>query len=341
MQRLCTLVALVALTWNVALEAQTQFRLDIATQNASSTDFSQEFGIVRGPYSAELQFVAERIDLSDYIQMDAGVVSTIYDWDRLEILDDRGEIQNFNNEESTSFQGILNASYIRGPVQVSIQSLVPVNQTLIESRALLASVGYKLRQDTISLELSVADNLQKYPSGFYVDPLFRTRTIPEKYRQTTTGFSYSQAINSKVKIGGQARFTDHHSYRPWSLHLRSAVKYAIKSWAFLGFSAQYASDLNDQTMPRDGSGFYSWTALQSEATFEPMLDLLLSASYGWILERETNASETRKSKLGGDQVGLKAQYSFSQFTINAGGSMLWHGTNARRSAFQGGITWTL
>ena len=341
MQRLCTLTLCSLLAWNLSLQAQTQFRLNIATQNASSSGLSQEFGIIRGPYSAELQFLAERIDLSDYIQVDAGISSTVYEWDRLQILDERGENQNFGNEESTSFQGILNASYIRGPLQINLQSVIPVNDTLIKSRAIQASVGYKLRKDTLSLELSLGDNLQEYPAGFYVDPLFRTRTVPEEYRQTTTGISFSQAINSKVKLGGQLRLTDHHSYRPSSLQARAAVKYALKSWAFLGFSAQHATDINEKTEPLDGSGFYQWTALQSEASFEPMLDLILSASYAWILEHETSAGNTRTAKLGADQVGLKAQYTFSQITVDAGGSVLWHSTKARRAAFQGGVTWTL
>ena len=76
-------------------------------------------------------------------------------------------------------------------------------------------------------------------------------------------------------------------------------------------------------------------------SFEPVYDLLLSASYNLVIEKETDSRRSYVRQVGSDQLGARIKYAFQKFDVSVDGAYRLTNENVDEFSIGGAFTWNI
>ncbi|MDZ4678166.1 MAG: hypothetical protein SGI74_11740 [Oligoflexia bacterium] len=196
--------------------------------------------------------------------------------------------------------------------------------------------GFFNKSTLLGVEYSYQQQVQ--PLSYFIDRDLATKARAVTINTSSIALYYEQIISKKMKNLVKTTSTQRLGERPRNFGIEDRLGYALTRHIYLQGMAGYISE-DEQSALHDERGYFNLAKGELAVTYEPIYDLLLSVSYGLLIESEYEPRTDTKTKVGTDQYGLGFQYSYGDWRFQLTGAY-YVAQIANGGSVLGGITWT-
>lgn len=221
----------------------------------------------------------------------------------------------------------------KGPWSVTLGGEKNITYSPFGSYTLNNLLSYSFYNQTTIVSLASTYSKKNRPFSLYTTPMatigFRPTTLYEK----TATLAVEQTLTELDKVKMSLGFKDQTKERPqnYSIGTRWAHAFSDRLYGKLGYT--FARERQNVPLKNE-RGYFTKHIAETEATIEPIYDLLVSVSYDMIVEDEKDPRMGIKKRVGADQFGLGVKYLWNSYlTTNLRSSYLI--TNKEQKSFSG------
>lgn len=197
--------------------------------------------------------------------------------------------------------------------------------------------GFFEKTTQVGVELTYLN--QKQPESFFIDRDFKTKERPQSVNAYEAALSYEQVLTENWKILARVAVSQRIEERPANISTNIDPAYAVTDSFFLRAGLRFAQE-QEQGLKNERGYFKAYGAWIGGGV-EPVYDLVISASYGVLIESENEPRTRSFTELASDHYSLGLAYSFSLFEFKLNGSYSIANTQASSLAFSSGVTWNI
>ncbi len=181
---------------------------------------------------------------------------------------------------------------------------------------------------------------QQQPETYFIDRDLRSRSRPRVIHGNEAVVTLDQVLSERWKMSLDLSTAERTEERPRNIGVTLGQAYALANRLTVQGRARRFAELRGQSLKNE-RGYFTMSQGEIGLIYEPVYDLLVSASYGLGVESEHNPDTGIDQIAASDQYGLGVKYSFRDYEILAQGSLNQGNTSYQSSSFTGGFTWKL
>lgn len=322
------------LTHSVSMSVQTDSRrgsLDIA-------DLNRQFGTSQ----VSEQFSHRMEGILDSVATQASVVIVHPDYSSVLVRNKAGIEAPLSTQVGSRSEFVmdLGADWAKGANSASLGWRGNVNGSPFFSNLFRGAYSRSFFSQATSVGLQGSYLSQRQPESYFVDRDFQTKARPQSVNAYEIAFLLDQILSEKWKMRNRVGISQRIEERPRNYFLSSRHAYALTDRLFADLQLTYADELRSETLKNERGYFRAYGA-RVGLSAEIFYDLVVSASYGILFERERDPRIEREVEVASDQYGLGVIYSFSQVEFEARAGYVVSNTNIRNLSLSGGATWRL
>ena len=212
-----------------------------------------------------------------------------------------------------------------------------------------AALSYNRSFYTNSTVLGADYNVshQNTPKTFFDDPSdsFHSKERPDSLHAHRIVLWYEQILSERYKT--QFRWLEgQREDRPQHIGLEWRNSYTLLDKVFARVDLGHLSERREQAL-RNERGYLNVSWAEAQLTYEPIYDLLLTASIGTTVEREDIPWDrdvnglTRKNQFAADIYGLRLSYKAKRWSAGLQAQSGAANTSYRSSTYSGNFIWEL
>jgi hypothetical protein len=338
MRYLCSLIFILwpALSWGFGSEFYTQYQMQSTINQPVTTTSSAASQMKRTDQTYEYR--AQNI--GDLVSVATGVTVSQPDYSTYLVRNRLGVEKKLSDtvKSSNEFQGTALLTLAKGSHTGTIGYSGSLAETPLPMQKFDLSYEEGFYNKSTLLGAEYTYQQQEQPLSYFIDRDFKTKTRAETVNTSVVGLYYEQILTSRLKNRVKASTAHRLGERPRNYGLEDRLGYALTRRIYLQGAAAYVKEDTNEALV-DERGYFTLTRGEVSATYEPIYDLLISASYALSVEQENEPRSDTQTKVGTDQYGLGVQYAYGDLKFNLKGTyyvaQLGNGTSAL-----GGITWT-
>ena len=240
----------------------------------------------------------------------------------------------------TEFTGEIALDYLRGSHRATLGWLGDLSSSPYSRE--LARVAYHegfFNQSTI-LGVRAAYLGQNQPVDFFINRDFKNQQRATYVHANEIAASVEQILTSRWKTSLEISTSKREEERPRNVGVSLQQAYAITDRLFSRLTLTRISELTSDAL-RDERGYFSLQSAELAVTIEPIYDLLISASYGLVVEREVDPRVDSETQIGSDQYGLGVSYSRGNWKLNIKPVYRVSNSKVANLTISGGFTWQI
>ena len=316
----------------------TSVEADVRNGALDVSDLGRKFNV-----SAFSQQLGYRIDnLAGPLSVQGFITSSQPDYSSVLIQDAQGQSKPLSESSTTlvEWSSELSADLSLGTHLLS----VTLGGTLSESpfTQSRASISYtrSFFNQTTAVSLSATYLNQAQPKSFYFDSNFRLLQRPLNIYGNELVLSADQVFTENWKGRWSLTTAERQNERPRNWGTSVVQAYALTDRLFSELRLNYATEGRSQTLLNERGYFDQW-GFKTQLSYEPIYDLLLSVSYGQVIERESDPRDGTVLQVASDQYGIGVSYQFPTLLISLSTGYIESNTNIYNYTFNGGLTWRI
>jgi hypothetical protein len=245
-----------------------------------------------------------------------------------------------SGSSGTELSAAASMAWDSGPRSASLSWLGNVNSSPFAVQALTASYTEGFYEKTTLLGARASAYTARQPDSFYIDTAFVTRERPQLIHGNELAVFVDQVLTERCKVGAELSTADREEDRPRNVGgvLRGA--YAFTDRVFGQLALTRIDELRSQPL-LDERGYFTLSAAELSLTYEPWVDVLISPSYGWVLEDENDPRTGSEVRVGSDQYGLGLRYRRGAWDFELKSAYRATNTDLTDVMLGGGVTWRI
>jgi hypothetical protein len=193
---------------------------------------------------------------------------------------------------------------------------------------------------TTAVGVKLAFGTLDQPVDFYSDLNFVTHQRPTLIHTNSASLFADQVLTERYRIEGEVGTGDREEDRPRNLGGSFRQSYALTDRLMTRLDLTRVSELHSQPLLNE-RGYFSLNAAELFITAEPWIDFLVSASYGYVIEDESDPRSGREVQIGSDQYGLGASYRYHSLSYQTKLGHRISNTGIHDNFVEGGLAWQI
>lgn len=292
--------------------------------------------------SLQTAFVLTSPTLFETTTAQASVVAVKPDYSQFLIRERSGTVRPLmaGREAPMEYQAGAAVSFSKGPWLASADHAGSANQTPLPFRSTKVAAEYGLWERGTVFGFSLLHRVDQRPEIFFIDRDYVNRSRPVTLTSQIFEASYEQVLSERAKILILARNGQRFEDRPQNYGAEARAFYSLSDrWGIKAAAGRIEEESSSRLRDEQGRFRVTWGEL--EATYEPIYGLLLSGSYGQVVEDEDDRMDGRSLRYGTDLYALLARYRTRKATFQALVRTGFSNTGATMNTYSGGVTWEL
>lgn len=340
MLRMCTLTFLLLLSLLGSVNAAPNIRMVAQSAQSSGVANVDFIGRIENTNSLATTLATKSPSFAGkHLEIDAAITRSKNDY-RTFILRDRfgneRSLATVFDKEELSFEAGLNFS--EGDHRLSVTRAQSFGPSPFGYSAVGVSYNYSLYNLSTRIGAEYSYTRQRQPESYFVDPRsYRTRGRPSSLTSQREELWIEQTLSEDMKFSFSGfrgrRFEDRPTH--FGGELRS--NYAATDSIFLRTNIGYLEEQEKEKLFTD-RGYFSARWAEVELSYEPMLDLILSAGLGTVVEREDIYWGVNNTQVGTDTLALKGAYRHGRWAGSLSANFSHSNTSYRSRVFSGDVT---
>jgi hypothetical protein len=200
--------------------------------------------------------------------------------------------------------------------------------------------GHKLNQSLSKIYISGLYFTQQMPFNSYIDHQFQEQVRARKVIGQQLELGVEQILSEKNKIKLNTFLGEKKNERPPHWGVGGEYAHGLRDDLFAKAKMSYIKERKDQKL-LDERGYFDYLRTGFSLTYEPVFDLLLSGSYSFLRERESDPRLDSAIQVGSDTFGLGVEALFNGWTMLIKGSYSLTNTDESTQYYVGGVRWQL
>lgn len=289
------------------------------------TEVTASTGLMSQGFRLNLSANSMERDLGDYnlVRRDGSVTSL-------------GE--TFDGQEQMAKLGV---DYVKGAVTIATEFSQTMNKSPLSQKQTSLSLAYQFFKTGSQLTLSHVRATQEQPQSYYVDPdSFETKQRATQLNPAITKLSYDQILGERVKSQFHILSGQRPEDRPGHLGAGMRMAYAMgDTWALHAGAETLRESRSDSL--KDSRGYFSLNEFDFGVALEPLYNLVIRASVGTAIEKESARGSLPQQTVGTDKLDLLVEYRKARLTLYVQGNLQESNTDFKASQITGGATWEI
>ncbi len=292
------------------------YSAEVSTLSTTLEYASKRFG----PFQNYFNLRADQVDYSDYIIIDQFAAES-----RLSDIVDHDLEYYVDNTFEYSKYGLT--------VGISLFGHVSESPFKTRGAALRITQDFYNKTSTIGGELTLSRT--DMPINFSA-----TDQRPTHIDLDYTKIFYQQVLGPSSKVRLNLITGRRKQDRPRNYGVIGEYGHAISDALYSQLKLAYIKE-SQRSELLDERGYFSLASAQLLLTYEPVYDLLLSASYSLCRETEDDPRTHNRNQVGVDTYGMGIRYLLNEFEVEVMGALGRSNTLAKDYSLAGGIKWLL
>ena len=241
---------------------------------------------------------------------------------------------------SDEYSGSFGMDWNSGPHGASLRWDGALNGSPFAIQSLTAGYVETFYNKTTSIGAKVSVFQLSQPENFFIDSDFVTQARPTLIHGNQASACLEQVLTERWK--GDLEFSSgiREEDRPRNLGATIKQGYALTDRLFSQMVLSDIQELRSEALKNE-RGYFSLRAAELALTFEPVVDLLLSSSYGYVVESESDPRSGREVQVGSDQYGLGVKYRRGAWSYESKAAYRLTNTGLYDLGIEGGLTWRI
>lgn len=278
------------------------------------------------------------------LDLDSSLQMQQLDLSRVELKNPKLVLTPLGQGNLQNYTGKINVDFARQGWILSGGLLHTLKSEYYFSKAISLSLAKLLNQQATMLKVSVQKNWNQKPVDYYLNSNFKVVSRPTQIQNSSVTLSAEQVLSERWKTCLQGTLFSATEERPQGYGILLQNAYALSSRLFLKWNLAYDTDAGVEESGlnlKDDRGYMRAGSSKLEFTYEPLMDLLLSVSYGLTIERELDPRFQTLLQTGADHYGFGVSYDFGKALMNLQGKIERTNDHQRYVSGVGGLTWRI
>jgi hypothetical protein len=234
----------------------------------------------------------------------------------------------------------LEAQVNRGSRQLNLGLFGNLSRSPYARQGLRVGFRQNFFNQSTALGLKVLAFAENQPQSYFLNSNLqwseRPRQTPASEVSAFLEQTFTESWKGMIELSSAKRVGE----RPRNVGVSLSQAYAVNDRLFARVQLRHYSELRSESLVNE-RGYFDLNSLELSATAEPLVDLLFTASYAFVVEREWTPWDNKVLQVGSDRYGLALRYALRQVEVDLQTS--YGETNTRAYDFQmtGGLTWQI
>lgn len=264
------------------------------------------------------------------------------DYDTIQVRDRNGNLGPLSTQASGQGEYLLQAGlqWNKGDDKLGASGTATLSSSPFPAQSGSAFYERALASQTSRIRLQGSWAKQGQPVDYYTDSNFSTQQRPVEVNASALRLSLEQLMSERWKVGFEVSTGIRIEDRPrnWGAEIKQA--YALTDYWFIQLRGGGAFEPQNQNLKNE-RGYFDIAYGELQATYEPIYDLLITLSYGLVVEHEALPVARSTSQVGSDQFGMEVSYRWGEFDFRLLGSYRLTNLPSRDLGISGEVAWNL
>lgn len=239
-----------------------------------------------------------------------------------------------------AYAGALNLDWTSGSHNASLAWAGALTQSPFALQSLTLGYAESFYNKTTTVGARFTYFTLDQPDDFYIDENLVTEERPTLIHGTEAVAYVDQVFTERWKGDLELMSGTRVEDRPRNVGATLKQGYAVTDRLFGQLAFTRIAELTSEPLLNE-RGYFSLDAAELTFTVEPVVDLLLSASYGLVVEGENDPRSGRQAQVGSDQYGLGAQYRRGAWSWESKAGYRVTNTGLYDLGIEGGLSWQI
>jgi hypothetical protein len=322
-------------------EVSSTYSLSSASGSAGQTSLT---GPASGRISSNSENFGYRIQgLLSQLTLSGGVTLTQPDYSNYLLRDALGQNRSLSASQVnlTEIVGVQSFEWSGGAHTTNLFWSGSLNQSPFSYQSGTASYQISLFEKATLIGVRATYLRQEQPADYFINNrTFQNQARPRVIHASEFVGTYEQLLTDRWKMYFDLSTAYRMEERPRNVGITLGQGYALTSHVTLQAKAARFMELRSDPLLNE-RGYFSLTSGELALTFEPIYDLLITTSYGLLVEREFEPSTGAETQVATDQFGLGVRYPIRNIELRLQGSLGLTNTTYQILNFAGGLTWKI
>jgi hypothetical protein len=301
-------------------------------------------GPASGRISSNNENFGYKIDgLLSQITLSGGLTLTQPNYSGYLLRDAQGNNQSLSSAQihATEIAASQTLEWSHGIHTANIAWTGTLNQSPFSFQSGTASYQIGLFQKATLFGIRATYLRQEQPVDYFINNrTFQNQARPRVIHATEFVGTYEQILTDRWKFYVDLSTAYRMEERPRNFGLTVAQGYALTNFLSVQLkAARFVEQRSDSLL--NERGYFSLTSGELAVTVEPIYDLLISATYGLLLEREFEPTNGAETQVATDQYGIGLRYPIRKVEIRVQGGLGLTNTSYQTLNVSGGLTWKI
>jgi hypothetical protein len=193
---------------------------------------------------------------------------------------------------------------------------------------------------TTAIGIKGSMGVLRQPTDYFVDLNFITEQRPLLIHSNSAGLTVDQVLAERYRIQFEGDTSDREEDRPRNVGGTFRQSYALADRLFARLDLARISELHFQPLLNE-RGYFSLNSAEIFLTSEPWIDFLVTGSYGYVVENESDPRSGREVQIGSDQFGIGLKYRHHAWSYQTKAAYRVSNTGIHDTFVQGGLEWQI
>lgn len=274
----------------------------------------------------------------------SGSITTVQpDYSNYLVLERGGQVplsQVLGGNPATELSAAAGATWDFGAYSAALSWLGNLNASPFAVQDVTVSADRYFYDKTTRIGARVSAYTARQPASLYTDLDFVTRQRPSLIHGNEAVAICDQVLGERLKAGVELSTADREEDRPRNVGATARGAYALTDRWFGQLAVTRIAELTSQPL-LDERGYFTLTAAELALTYEPWVDVLLTPSYAWVVEDESDPRTGSEIRVGSDQYGLAVRYRRGDWSFEVKSAYRATNTDLQDLSLGGGVTWRI